>query len=106
MTNEEFDQMRALIKRYAEAEMDQWSMWRTTTALGPIYISISRVQSQVLPTTPTIRSSSDALASFLNTRPPDRFGGPRTATAQRLKVQPGDSIPYQREVAAVRERQT
>ena len=35
--------MRTLIKRYAESEMDQWAMWRTTTRSGPIYVSITRV---------------------------------------------------------------
>ena len=43
MTDEEFDQMRTLLKRYAESGLDQWSMWRTNTDYGPVYISISRV---------------------------------------------------------------
>ena len=31
LTDEEFDGMRALIKRFAESELDQWALWRTTT---------------------------------------------------------------------------
>jgi hypothetical protein len=43
MTEEEFDQMRALIKRFAESELDQFALWRTTTKFGPVYISIKRI---------------------------------------------------------------
>jgi hypothetical protein len=43
MTKEEFDEMRALIKRFAESELDQWALWRTTTKFGPVYISIKRI---------------------------------------------------------------
>ncbi len=42
MSKEEFDHMRALIRRFAEAELDQWVAWRTETGYGPVYISISR----------------------------------------------------------------
>jgi hypothetical protein len=41
MSTEEFDLMRALIKKYAETTLDQWDAWRTETKHGPIYISIS-----------------------------------------------------------------
>jgi hypothetical protein len=43
MSKDEFDHMRALIKRFAETEMDQFALWRTETAYGPVYISITRV---------------------------------------------------------------
>jgi hypothetical protein len=43
MTPEEFHQMRALIKRFAETEMDQWAAWRTETRNGTVYISITRI---------------------------------------------------------------
>ena len=43
LTEEEFDEMRALIKRFAESELDQWALWRTTTKFGPIYISIKHI---------------------------------------------------------------
>jgi hypothetical protein len=43
MSEQEFDEMRALIKRYAETEMDQWAAWRTETKYGTVYVSITRV---------------------------------------------------------------
>jgi hypothetical protein len=42
LTKEEFDQMRTLLKQFAETELDQWVAWRTQTRYGPVYISISR----------------------------------------------------------------
>jgi hypothetical protein len=38
MSEQEFDEMRALIKRYAETEMDQWAAWRTETKYGMVYV--------------------------------------------------------------------
>jgi hypothetical protein len=43
MSKDEFDHMRALIKRFAETEMDQFALWRTEAAHGPVYISITRL---------------------------------------------------------------
>lgn len=42
LTEEEFQEMRNLIKRFAETELDQWAAWRTETRFGTVYISISR----------------------------------------------------------------
>jgi hypothetical protein len=43
MTTDEFDQMRELLRRFAATELDQWVMWRTETAHGPVYVSIKRI---------------------------------------------------------------
>lgn len=46
LSQEEFDQMRSLIRRFAEDEMDQWAAWRTETKFGTVYITIARVPAQ------------------------------------------------------------
>jgi hypothetical protein len=31
LTDEEFDQLRSLLKRYCEAELDQFTLWQVAT---------------------------------------------------------------------------
>jgi hypothetical protein len=42
MSKDEFDEMRRLLKRFAETEMDQWPMWRTETTYGTVHLDHAR----------------------------------------------------------------
>ena len=42
LNDDEWNEMRSLIRRFAETELDQWVAWRTETSYGTVYIEISR----------------------------------------------------------------
>ncbi|MFM9612654.1 hypothetical protein [Streptomyces niveiscabiei] len=42
LSDQEFDQFRALMRRYCAYEVDQWENLRTDTAYGPVYVSFAR----------------------------------------------------------------
>ncbi len=42
LSDEEYVDMLALLKRYSETELDQWDRWKFDTRLSRIYIDISR----------------------------------------------------------------
>jgi hypothetical protein len=42
LTDAEFQQMLALLRRHVSADMDQWECWRLETVYGPVFIRITR----------------------------------------------------------------
>jgi hypothetical protein len=43
MTDEEFEQLRSLLRRYCATELDQWELWKTETPYGTAFVDITRV---------------------------------------------------------------
>lgn len=42
LSDQEFDQLRDLLRRYCAHELDQWESLQTETPYGPVYVHFTR----------------------------------------------------------------
>ncbi len=42
LSDDEFDQLTALLRRFCGYDLDQWETWKVETTSGTVYVDISR----------------------------------------------------------------